>query len=92
MELLVGERFIEEKLPGDLKGLLPFVFFIFTISTLGLVNALSVLHQASSNYELIEKYSNKLEALKNRPPTEENLDSLVETMNLLNKVIGRDSC
>lgn len=86
VEMLAGAQFIDAKLPGNLKGLLPFMLFLLTVSTLGLMEAFSLSSRVHYELDLLNMYDQRIEGFGNNTTIVESVESLGKTMENLSKL------
>ena len=60
VEMLAGGTFIDAKLPGNLKGLSPFMLFLLTISTLNLIAPFSLTSRVHYELDLLKMYDQRI--------------------------------
>ena len=84
--MLAGAQFIDAKLPGNLKGLLPFMLFLLTISTLGLIETFSLSSRVHHELDLLNMYDQRIERFGNNPTTMESVEDFGKTMENFSKL------
>ena len=72
----LGEAFIEQHLPGNLKGLLPFSLNILTLSTLDVIEWESIKNRVHSQRQAIQHVMQQIETFRVNPETLESIRDL----------------
>ena len=80
VEILLGEQFLNEKVAGKFKSLLPLSIFFLTFSTLDLIEAVSLTSRVQSQIKL--EYS-LIEESKEVDLDQENLDQVSQLLTTL---------
>lgn len=79
IERFLGKPFLDKHLPGEIKGLIFFLIFIFTISTLDAIESQSIKNKVISQMKDIEQINNQIDCFKESFYTFESLRDFSQT-------------
>lgn len=80
IETVLGNPFLEKYLPGEVKGLIPFLIYLFTISTLGLIESQSIKNRVTSQIKDLKQINDQIDSFRESPQTFESLRDLSQTL------------
>lgn len=86
IESLLGKRFLDEKIGLHYRGLIPFLFFLLTISALGQIDSFSMLFKVREKIHEREFYMNQVEKFVEQPLTYTSMGEILETLSQISNL------